>query len=128
MKQKIKKIAEKYDLSLIILFGSVAKGFAHEESDVDVAILEKKSLSLHKELDLRADLYKLFRRDVDLVFIRRASPLVLGQISKYGKLLYGTKFQFTEFRIYGMKQYIDFEPYFTLREKLISRNIARLHA
>lgn len=121
--KSLKNIAKKYSLSFIILFGSLAKNRARQESDVDLAIFEKKPLTLNKELLLRKELFEIFKRESDLAFIRKAEPLLLGQIAQYGKLLYGDEKRFKEFRVYAMKQNLDFEPYFKLQEKLIRRKL-----
>lgn len=128
MKRNFHGIAKKYRLKLIILFGSLVSGNIHRESDADIAIVPEKALSLQNELSLRNELFRVFRRAVDLVDLKRASPLLLGQIAKSGKLLYGHKREFIAFRIYAMKRYIDFEPYFRLREKTIHHAILNLHA
>ena len=46
----IEEVAKKYDVSLIVLFGSQAKGNTHKHSDTDVAFLPNKNLSFWKNL------------------------------------------------------------------------------
>ncbi|RJQ31015.1 nucleotidyltransferase domain-containing protein [Candidatus Parcubacteria bacterium] len=41
-REKIKNMAEKYGLKLVLLFGSRVKGKVHEESDYDIAYLSDK--------------------------------------------------------------------------------------
>jgi len=56
-KEKIKRLAGKYQLKLMVLFGSQAKRKrVHKESDFDVAYLSKKDLSGKKIIDLNCDL------------------------------------------------------------------------
>lgn len=117
MKSVIANIASKYGLKMVVLFGSVAKNRANQNSDIDIAILPFKTLVLKKELELRYELQYFFKKDVDLVFLQDAGALLLGQIAKEGKLLFGKKKDFDAFRIYAMKSYLDFEPYFQLQEK-----------
>lgn len=123
MKKGITKLAEKYDLKMIVLFGSVAKNRASQNSDVDLAILADSKFGLKKELELRHELETMFKREVDLVFFQNAAPLLLGQIAKEGKLLFGKKREFDAFRIYAMKSCLDFEPYFKLQEKINHYNL-----
>lgn len=122
-KEKISAIAKKYGIELMVVFGSVAKRSTRQESDIDIAIKGKR-LHLSAELRLRAELFKVFKREIDLVFLEHASPLLLGQIARSGKLVYGKKKDFTAFKVHAMKKYFDFEPYFKLRENLLHRTIA----
>ena len=60
----IEEIKKKYNVATIILFGSYAKGYAGDESDVDlcvctsltglafVGLIEELRLALHKKVDL----------------------------------------------------------------------------
>lgn len=123
MKNVLTQVAAKYDLKMIVLFGSVAKNRANQDSDVDLAILADSIFGLKKELELRHQLETIFKREVDLVFFQNAAPLLLGQIAKEGKLLFGKKREFDAFRIYAMKSYLDFEPYFRLQEKINHFNL-----
>ena len=118
MKIVLDDLAKKYDLKVVIVFGSVANNRAKKDSDIDLAILSSSKLTLRKELELRYQLQNLFKREVDLVFLRDAGPLLLGQIAKEGKLLFGKKRDFDSIRISAMKSYLDFEPYFKLQEKI----------
>lgn len=124
MKLVLKKFAKKYKLSLIVLFGSMADGKIHAESDVDLAYVRHKELSLKDELNLRADLMKIFHKEIDLVFLPKASPLLLHEIAVKGRLMYGKKRDFNEMKINGIKKFIDFEPYFRLREKMLNHHFA----
>ena len=51
-KQQIRKIAQKYDLELILLFGSRVEGKIHKESDFDVAYSSSRDLGLMEEAQL----------------------------------------------------------------------------
>lgn len=124
MKNALKQVVEKYGLRIVVLFGSVAKNRSNKNSDVDIAVLVDSKFSLKKELELRRELEILFKREVDLVFLSNAGPLLLGQIAREGKLLFGKKGEFDAFRIYAMKSYLDFEPYFKLQEKINKYKLA----
>lgn len=123
MKNVIDRIAKKYSIKIVILFGSVARNMTNKNSDVDLAVLVDSKLGLTKELKLRHELQDLFKKEVDLVFLPGAGPLLLGQIAKEGKLLFGKKSEFNAFRVYAMKSYLDFEPYFKLQEKINHYNL-----
>jgi len=75
-KNKIKEVAEKYHLNLVLLFGSRATGRTHKESDFDVAYLPQKNLNYDDEIDINFQFTNIFRHDrVDTVDMRKAPPL-----------------------------------------------------
>lgn len=121
MTSELKKIAKKFNLRFIVLFGSAATKKTHKESDIDIAVYPEKKLPFKKEVELRYELSSLFQREIDMSFFDRAPPLLLGQIARYGKLLAGDKKIYQNFRIQAVKEYLDFEPYFLLREKKVKQ-------
>lgn len=126
MKEKIAQIGKKYGLEMIILFGSMATGHARQDSDIDIAIIKNKELTARQEAVLSAELQHVLGKEVDLVDIADAGALLLGQIGRDGKLLYGNNKRFISAKLYFTKQFIDFMPYFRLREKMIRQNIKKL--
>jgi len=72
------------------LFGSTAKGTAGKLSDVDVAVLTSKDHppTLDYQLYLMDKLAGIFGREVDVVILNEASPLLRYEVIKRGKLLY----------------------------------------
>lgn len=121
--KQLEPLAHTYGITLMILFGSAAKGNMHARSYVDIAVLLKRKISLKSELELRHKLSKMMNREVDLAFLTHASPLLLGQIAIHGKLLYGSINDFAQFRVHAIKEYIDFKPYFDLRVKTINKTL-----
>jgi len=72
------------------LFGSTATGKTGKLSDVDIAILtlEDYKPTLEFQLYLMNELSSIFRKDVDVVMLNEASPLLRYEVIKHGKLLY----------------------------------------
>lgn len=60
------------------LFGSVAKGTARAESDLDVAVFANAPLTPRRKQRLIQDLAAVSGRPVDLVELRDAGPVVLA--------------------------------------------------
>jgi len=60
------KYAERYGISRIGIFGSVARGEQNQDSDIDICY-EGKPQGLMSSFDLHGELEKLFGRKVDLV-------------------------------------------------------------
>ncbi len=76
-----KRIAAAY------LFGSTATGRDRRGSDLDLAIVTKKTISGRERLRIEADLSSRLRRDVDLVVFGQSAPHLQHQILKYGRLI-----------------------------------------
>jgi len=124
-KQKIDKLAEKYHLKLVLLFGSQATGKIHKKSDFDVAYLPEKNLSYDNEIDINFQLTNIFKHDrVDTVDINKSNPLLLFQISKNSILLYGNEQNLLKFKLYVFNTYNDYAPYFEMEKKLNKKIIS----
>ena len=79
-------IFQKKDLQLLILFGSSVHGVRHPESDLDLAFLFDQPAEI---LGLTNKVIRLLHTDqVDVVDLRRASPLLAFSIARKGRLLY----------------------------------------
>ena len=82
-------IARQNDLSLVLLFGSCARGTAISESDIDIAFLPNGQMSLEEETALDEAFKKYIGSEkVQTVNMHTASPLLLSEILKDGKVLY----------------------------------------
>lgn len=122
--KKIKEIAEKYDLELVLLFGSQASGKTHFASDIDIAVLAKKPILLDKELEIQYEFVKVFKtNNVDVVDIRKAGPLLMHQIfSKPHEILFCGDLQiYFRYKIYAERKYVEAKPIFDLTQYSIER-------
>lgn len=120
-KEKIASIAKKRGLDLVLLFGSQASGKTHFASDFDVAVLSKKPIPLEKELEIQCEFVKIFKTDnVDMVDIRKASPLLMQQIFDNHKILFCRDLiEYYRYGIYAMRSYAEAKPLFELKERSI---------
>jgi len=69
LKQKIKPIAQKYEIPAVYVFGSYARNEANENSDVDI-LIEKKGSKISTLFDLGGlynDLSEILKKNIDLV-------------------------------------------------------------
>ncbi len=123
-KKALKKIAEKYQLNFLILFGSLAEGKKRDDSDADVAVSRKEKLDFNQQSLLCSDLEGVFGREVDLSFVESANPLLLKQISKNGSLIYGSKENFLNFKLRAFHRYNDYAPYFRREERFVKELVS----
>jgi Predicted nucleotidyltransferases len=77
----------RFPLSALWLFGSQARGEARDDSDVDLGALFSRPMPVEEVLAARLDLGNLLGRDVDLVDLRRATPVLAHQVLRDGRLL-----------------------------------------
>jgi predicted nucleotidyltransferase len=93
-------------LRLVLLFGSVATGIAHRRSDIDLAFLFDTPTDV---LALTNAIVRLLGTDnIDVVDLRRASPLLKFSAAKHGKVLYEkTPGVFPEFYSLAFRMYDD---------------------
>ena len=126
-KLKIAKIAKKFQLKLIIIFGSFASGKNRKDSDLDIATLGLKVVSFNEQISLTNELSLIFNKNIDLSVLNRANPLLLFQASKNSILLYGKREDFLKFKLYAFNAYNDYAPYFEM-EKNLNKKIISAYA
>lgn len=66
-RSEVRRIARRYGVERIMVFGSVRRQEATESSDVDLMVRWRKPVSLLDRAGLRLDIEKVLRRTVDLV-------------------------------------------------------------
>lgn len=123
----IKKMAQKYNIDLLVLYGSRVSGKTHQESDYDFGYLSKKTLSIKTEGKLILDLasaLKLPVEKVELVSLRGASPLFLKEVFTTAKVIYARNpIIFDRYKIYALRYFEEFEPYFEQMVKILDRRM-----
>jgi uncharacterized protein len=112
------------DLRLLVLFGSLARGRARSESDIDVAV----------QCDGPADLDALylamaprFGTDrLDLIDIRRAGPILAMAVARTGRPLFEREpGAFREFQSLASRRYCDTEKLRHARRRAIRAFLER---
>ncbi len=121
-KANIEKIAKKYSLKLLLLFGSQANGKNRADSDFDIAYIAKKELSMDEKISLNNEFISLFNCDkIDLTDLKEANALLIYEISQNCKMLFGDDEDLANFKIFAFKNYIDHIPLFELEEVLVKK-------
>lgn len=102
---------------LAYLFGSHARGTAGAGSDLDVAaILDPEGPPgpygfTEAESRLRSALEAVARREVDLVRLERAPPVLAFQVLKHGRCLVArSERERVAFEVRAMREFHDFRP------------------
>lgn len=132
--KELKQFCQENDISLLIFFGSAARGQISKNSDLDIAI----SFSDDDELDgnkplyevlapLEAELAKIFTvpgiegmLKIDLVLIDRAPPLLKYNIAQKGELFYEAEpGLYADFAVRAMKEHNDARKFYRFAEKNI---------
>lgn len=121
----LEKVFRKYpDIQAAYLFGSTASGKLHAESDLDLAIVPKKTSMREKKLDLLADLAREGFCDVDLVFLDTKDVVIKFESVRQNHLLYCAKdFDANAFFSLTLRQYFDFLPYLKTQREAYKRRV-----
>lgn len=87
----IKRLADKYGLARLAVFGSSVREDFRPDSDVDVMVeaLPRSPIRLATLLGVQEQLEKLLQRDVDVVNARAMDDSILHRVEKEGVVLYG---------------------------------------
>lgn len=104
-------LAKHPEIELAIVFGSLARGEARRDSDVDVAVQLPTPLDADRKMQLIADIAAITGRPVDLVDLRTVGEPLLGQILKHGRQIRGEAADLVPLiqrHVYAME---DFMPY-----------------
>jgi len=124
----LKRVARKYGLDLVVLFGSHARGRALARSDVDIAVrrqrgrIEPDSL----KLEIAGALERAFPEaaEVDVAFLNEASSLLLFQVANTGRPLYERRpLLFWQFQSYAARRYDDDYKYRLRRDAYLERRV-----
>jgi predicted nucleotidyltransferase len=114
--------SQKDDVTVALLFGSYAKGTAHEGSDVDIAVHCKNPLSINEFLSMQTELSALCHREIDLIDLRKAEGTILYQIMTTGIRI---KYEENQYVYYSMKALYFYEDYLPILRRCQQERIRR---
>lgn len=101
-------LEERQDILLVFVFGSFAQNRLRPASDVDIGILFKPVPEMDMIRALTEELPSTLTREVDLIVLNHASPVLRMQILKHGILIYSReKKYFHQFFTDTVNQYDD---------------------
>lgn len=109
-------LSEFPELTLALLFGSVAKGTEGPESDLDIAVMADAPLPAERKIEIIRRLAESFGRTVDLIDLKVAGLPIMGQAIQ-GQRLLGDD---TVFGNLLSRYLIDAADFMPLRERILS--------
>ena len=114
IEQKVGEVLARYpEVTLAILFGSLAAGRAHPNSDLDLAVLAMTPLTSQARLDMMGNFALVFGRPVDLIDLSRTHCPLLQQVLTRGRLvLCKDRSQYAELIRRMAYEEADFMPYY----------------
>lgn len=126
-REDLARVVEKFNIRMILLFGSAVARTRHARSDIDIAVsCEKPNLLLERFSELVFELQTLFPQgEVDIAIINLADPLFLKKILERCELLYGEESDLARLRIYAFKRYVDHKDFFRMEEEFACKFVAR---
>lgn len=124
-KEALKKVCQKFNIKLVVLFGSHAsKKGLKKDSDFDIGVFCENGKNIIKNdlLIIQAFIKVLNNDRLDLVYLNYADPLLLSEIAKNGVLLFqDRKSRFAEFKIAAFKRHFDAEKFYRLEDLCLER-------
>jgi len=93
LRERLLKICEGNDISLMAIFGSFVRREENRRSDIDIAI--EFSDNSHKDLfdliHIEDELKKLFGRKVDLGIFSAIKPYIIEDVKKQMRIIYAKR-------------------------------------
>lgn len=127
---KIREIVERYDLDLIVVFGSQVTGRTQPDSDIDLAVrwVRRPWNDPDRELALVGELTEAIwgDGDLDVSFLNGADPLFLFEVASDGQALYEQRpGGLIEFQSYAARRYYDAQKFFDRQWKDLKERLLR---
>jgi predicted nucleotidyltransferase len=117
------------EIDLAFLFGSFAGGTVTAESDVDIAILCRQVLSFDRREEIRAALCTGIKKEVDLVDLNGASPILRMQVLKKGIILIDNANVYEDFFVRTTVEYDDLKQVRKgIEDRILGEGIGGAHA
>lgn len=87
--ERLRELCQRHGIARLEIFGSVAKGQAGEESDIDILYTMQTGRRLGWDIDeLALALEEIFGREVDLVARKFLHPLLREEVLEVAEELY----------------------------------------
>ena len=125
---KLQKLAHRYQLRLLVYYGSYARkvDYDHSKSDIDIAFVAKSPLDGQQLFDLMTDLIVLHSKSaIDLVNLSTASGLLKESIANDGRILYeNEEGYFNKLCPYLYKSYYETRKFRQVKQAIFQKKLA----
>lgn len=129
IKYKLKSLAKKYNLEILVLFGSRATDTAREDSNFDFAYYNHKDLDFESYTQLLFELSKIVENDnIDLVSLKENDdPLLRKEILLSGICLYEeNEGLIDELMVNAYFNYLDYLPNYSSLDSIMDEKLKKL--
>ena len=99
------------ELDVVIVFGSMATGRQRPDSDLDLAVMAARPLTVAQRMALVGELALVTGRAIDLVDLRTVGEPLLGEVLVHGRRVLGSDQAFAELLSKHVLDAADFLPY-----------------
>lgn len=104
--EKVIEHLKEFNISTIYLFGSFNKGEERIDSDVDLAFLSNDNIDEYTCFMKAQELAEIFKRDVDLIDLKKITTVFKAQIIGTAKVIYcNDNSKRAYFEIKSLKEY-----------------------
>lgn len=130
--RKFNKAYKQNQVILAYLFGSEARGEAHEESDIDIGVLFDKKVVEKEYLELEGKLIAFFsaaypKKEINIVNFNIASPLLKQSAILEGECLYRkNRVIEIQFQYYTLHEYEEYLHLSNIYEKFLEVKLKTL--
>lgn len=117
-------LQEEAGIAAVYLYGSAASGRDQAGSDIDIALLYKQGMKpdINKQLQIVDDLTSTLEREVDLLVLNGASPVIRMQVLKKGKkIIERDRREVNRFFVQTINEYCDLKITRSVIEKNVNR-------
>ena len=105
---KLEEIVKKYNLKLVLTFGSYGTERFGTHSDIDIAYESDREISMDEQMLLLSDLILYFKRDkIDMVSLKNAGPLLLYEVACNSRVVFEVDNSYLKFKLKASSRYAD---------------------
>jgi uncharacterized protein len=125
-KEEMKELALHFQVELLVVVGSFGTdSYRSGESDIDVAYLRSKPLSVRDSITIIKELSRLFENSkIDLIDLQRASGLLKYEAASKGRVLYEIREGFFErYKLFCLRYYYDTKKFRDQRSTYLQERI-----
>ena len=108
----LKEVLERFpQVSLAVLFGSVAMGRQRHNSDLDIAVSANQPLTANEKIAIISALAECTGRPIDLIDLNVVAEPLLGQVVRHGRRILGSDTLYGKLISRHLFEQADFMPY-----------------